>query len=82
MAEIDAERIPLGEEPNVQDVYTRIKALLTAINSTYRHVESVPKGNDAQGRYVEIKRTLEMPLFTNQQIVVLGERLYSLAAKL
>ena len=85
MKKLEEERIPLDgttSQAQLQDIATRVGVLSSLVKLTYSHPLTRNKGNDAQGRAVEITGTVDMPLLDNQQIAILGLRLFDLAKKM
>lgn len=86
MKKLEDERIPLdvleSKAQQVQDIAARVGILSSLVKLTYSHPLTRTKGNETQGRAVEITGTVDMPLLDNQQIAILGLRLFDLAKKL
>jgi hypothetical protein len=81
MKKMDEERIPLegtSSEAKVQEIASRAGIISSLIKLTYSHPLTRTKGNETQGRSVEITGTVDMPLLDNQQIAILGLRLFEL----
>ena len=85
MKKLNEERIPfegLNSKEKVEEIASRVSILSSLVKLTYSHPLTRNKGNDAQGRAVEITGTVDMPLLDNQQIAIVGLRLFDLAKQL